>query len=735
MLILMRSKKLISILTAFATLFVVLTAGVPFSTSPASSFAQSIPDTASSLNRHLRAAWICTVINMDWPTREVLKAPDYEARIQSSKDELCAILDRSVEMNLNAVFFQVSPEGDAFYKSNIVPWSRYLTGTFGSDPGFDPLEFAIEEAHKRNLEIHAWFNPYRVSMDTKDATKASLDIEKSVYREHPEWIKTSGGRFVLDPGIPEARKWVVSRVMEVLNGYDVDGIHFDDYFYTEAKQGELNDTGTYEKYNNGQFSNIGDWRRNNTYLLIKEVSQKVRTAKPWVKFGVSPSAIWGNISDGHPDGSNTTTSYTNYERCFADTKRWVSEELLDYIAPQIYFTFSYRRAAYNELANWWANVCKGKNVHLYIGQALYKVNDDSDPDFKGANAVQEFSRQLDLNTSTPGIKGSIMFRYSNFNDANKADVVNSISSSAWSSKAIIPVMPWKGGKAPATAQNGKLAADSGGLDISWTDNDPGTAYYAIYRLNKADVRAGISNSYKLIGTIRRNSFLDRHEFTDSSTSDAENTVYMVTSLDRLHNESSGLKISINQSEYFPDTGEDYSWAVKAIDSLFEKGIVKGDDRGRFNPGQNTTRADFMLMIVRALNFQADFGDNFSDVAKDSYYYDAVGIAKSLGIAKGSNNRFYPKANITREDMMVIIERAINTPEPILIASGDEYLADYTDRRFISPYAREAISSLVREGLVQGSGGKINPKSMATRAEIAVIIDRLLLYLSKYNGYI
>jgi len=732
MLILMRSKKLVSILTAAVMLFAILAAGAPYKEYPVTSFAGSIPDTVPSSNRHLRATWICTVINMDWPTKEVLKAQGYEERIQKSKDELCAILDRSVELNLNAVFFQVSPEGDAFYKSDLVPWSRYLTGTFGRDPCFAPLEFAIEEAHKRNLEIHAWFNPYRVSMDTKDATKASLNVEKSVYKEHLEWIRTCGGRFVLDPGIPEARHWVTDRIMEVLNGYDVDGIHFDDYFYTEGIEGELKDKETYEKYNKGQFSNIGDWRRNNTYLLIKEVSEKVRTAKPWVKFGVSPSAIWGNKKDGHPDGSNTNTTYTNYEKCFADTKKWVKEELLDYIAPQIYFTFSYQRASYSELANWWANVCKGKNVHLYIGQALYKVNDDSDQDFKGTNAVKEFSRQLQLNSSTPQITGSIMFRYSNFNDSGKADVVNSILGGAWSSKALIPAMPWKGGKAPSTAQNGKLAVLSKGLNISWTDTDSSTAYYAVYRLNKADVRAGQSNSYKLVGTIRKDSLISRQEFTDLGTSDAQNTVYLVTSLDRLHNESSGLKISINQSDYFPDTGDNYYWAVKSIDNLFEKGIVKGDERGFFNPGKNTTRADFILMVVRALNLTGDFSDNFSDVASTSYYYDALGVAKSLGIAKGSNNKFYPNANITREDMMVIIERAVNTPEPVLVYPGDESLAYFSDRNLISTYAREAVASLTSTGLVQGDGGKINPQKMATRAEIAVIIDRLLEYL-QYNS--
>jgi len=315
-------------------------------------------------------------------------------------------------MNLNGpVFLQVSPEGDAFYKSDIVPWSRYLTGTFGEDPGFDPLEFAIEEAHKRNLELHAWFNPYRVSTNTSAATISSLKVEKSVYKEHPDWIRTAMNRFVVDPGIPEARQWVIDRVMEVVKKYDVDGVHFDDYFYYEQYVGELKDQDTYNKYNKGQFSNIGDFRRNNTYLLVKELSQKIRATKPWVKFGISPSGVWGNKSDGHSDGSNTSASLTNYDKSFADTKKWVQEELIDYIAPQVYFTFANSRAPYGEIALWWSDVCRGKNVHLYIGQAFYKINDDSDQYFKGENAVPELTRQLKFNAVKPeiSIRKSIEF--------------------------------------------------------------------------------------------------------------------------------------------------------------------------------------------------------------------------------------------------------------------------------------------------------------------------------------
>jgi uncharacterized lipoprotein YddW (UPF0748 family) len=697
-------------------------------------YTQYIPNDPPVVKRHLRAEWICTVANLDWPKKETRNIKDNSLRIQKSKEELLTILDKAVENNLNAVFFQVSPEGDAFHKSDIVNWSRYLTGTFGKDPGFDPLAFAIEEAHKRNLEIHAWFNPYRVSTDTTAATTASLNIEKSVYKEHPEWIKKSMDRYVVDPGIPGAREWVIDRVMEVVRNYDIDGVHFDDYFYYENYVGELKDQETYNKYNNGQFSNLGNWRRNNTYVLVKELSKKIRSTKSWVKFGISPAGVWGNKSDGHPDGSNTNSSFTNYDKSFADTKKWVEEELIDYIAPQIYFSFANPRASYGEVATWWANVVKGKKVHLYIGNALYKINDDTDQYFKGNNAVSEFSGQLKFNAAMPEIKGSILFRADNFNDSGKQQVVNVISNSLWAAKAMVPVMPWKGGKAPAAPSQGKLEADSRGLRLLWTDNDSNTTYYAIYRFNKgekADITSDAS-AVKLIGTVRKSSS-GRQEFIDTQIHDPNNVFYVVSTLDRLHNESEGLKISIHQSDYFPDVGDEYSWGIEAIDTLYEQGIIKGDNRGRFNPGQNTKRADFILMLVRALSLNSDFTDNFTDVKKGAYYYDAVGIAKVLGVAQGNGYTFSPERNITREDMMVIVVRALQASGIYLDNAGEDHLSRFSDAGTVSGYAVKAVASLTKAGLIQGSGNKINPKQMATRAEIAVILHRILNNLDSFKA--
>jgi uncharacterized lipoprotein YddW (UPF0748 family) len=720
-------KRFLSLLFVFLILTTVLPLNLFSQSKPWAPYEKYIPSETPLAKRHFRGVWISTVINLDWPTVETRDIKNDEERIRKSKEELIEILDRAVELNINAVFFQVSPEGDALYKSDVVPWSRYLTGTFGKDPGFDPLAFIIEEAHKRNLELHAWLNPYRVSMYTSESTKNSLNIPKSIYKERPDLIKTANNRFVVDPGIPDSRKWVADRVKEILDNYDVDGIHFDDYFYYEKYEGELNDDETYRKYNNGRFSNKGDWRRNNTYLLVKEISELVRQSKPHVKFGVSPGGVWGNKKDGLVDGSNTDSSYTNYFRCFADTKKWVEEEIIDYIAPQIYFSFGNPRAPYGEVASWWANVVKGRNVHLYIGQALYKINDDSDGYFVGENAIPEFTRQLKFNVVKPEIQGTIMFRYKNFEDEKKQPMVNVIEKDLWSSKALIPLMPWKGGKAPSAPEAGKVEMTPEGVKVSWDKNDENAAYYAVYRFNvneSADITSDKSAA-KLIGTVRKKDGVVQ-EFLDRELKNTDSVFYVVTALDRLHNESTGLSLNTETSKYFPDVGYKYLWAMDAIDGFYEKGIIKGDHRGMFNPGANTKRGDFIIMVVNALGLDAEYEGNFSDVKKDSYYYDAIAIAKELGIIKGIREGiFNPDGNITREDMMVIVTKALEVSGIELEKPDLDSLLEYNDAHDISGYAKEAVATLTSAGLVKGFGGGVHPKRMATRAEIVVILNLIL----------
>lgn len=361
---------------------------------------------------HLRASWIATVLQLDWPKSTPIFTAD---RIATQKKELIAILDEAVNMGMNAIIFQVKPNADAFYRSNILPWSTYLTGTLGKDPGYDPLDFIIKEAHKRNLKLHAWLNPYGVSMDTSKETIHMLEntppeAPKSVYSRHQDWIGIAWDRFVLDPGIPAVRFWIEEVVTELVSNYDIDGIHFDDYFYAESTDSLLNDEKTYLAYGTA-FSNKADWRRNNTYLLIKQLSKKIKALKPHVEFGISPAGVWRNKKDDL-SGSDTQVGHPNYDAAYADTRRWVQEELIDYIAPQIYWPLARKVASYDVIAKWWANVVRPTKTRLYIGMALYKVGkyDALEPDWSIDGGVPEIKRQLDLNESIPEIQGSILFR-------------------------------------------------------------------------------------------------------------------------------------------------------------------------------------------------------------------------------------------------------------------------------------------------------------------------------------
>ncbi|WP_368751036.1 glycoside hydrolase family 10 protein, partial [Klebsiella oxytoca] len=351
-----------------------------------------------------------------------------DRRIALQQQALIAKLDNLKSLGINTVFFQVKPDGTALWPSKILPWSDMLTGKIGEDPGYDPLKFMLDEAHKRGMRVHAWFNPYRVSVNTRPKTVTELNstlsqFPASVYVLHPEWIRTSGDRFVLDPGIPEVRDWITSIVAEVVERYPVDGVQFDDYFYTETPGSKLNDNRTFQQYGQG-FAAKADWRRHNTQLLIEQVSRTIKQLNPAVEFGVSPAGVWRNRSHD-PSGSDTRGAAA-YDESYADTRLWVQQGWLDYIAPQIYWPFARDAARYDVLAKWWAEVVKPTHTRLYIGVALYKVGEPSksEPDWMISGGVPELKKQLDLNESMPQIQGTILFRENYLNQPQTQQAVN-----------------------------------------------------------------------------------------------------------------------------------------------------------------------------------------------------------------------------------------------------------------------------------------------------------------------
>lgn len=380
----------------------------------------------------MRGVWLTTVSRLDWPPVSSVNLSSAALRISQQQQALKDKLDKLKSLGINTVFFQVKPDATALWPSKILPWSDMLTGKIGQDPGYDPLQFMLDEAHKRGIKVHAWFNPYRVSVNTKASTVAELNRTvslhpASVFVLHPDWIRTSGDRFVLDPGIPEARDWITSIVSEVVARYPIDGVQFDDYFYTESPGSALNDNQTYSRYGQG-FASKADWRRHNTQLLIEQVSRTIKQLKPDVQFGVSPAGVWRNIS--HDPAGSATRGAAAYDESYADTRRWVQQGLLDYIAPQLYWPFARDAARYDVLANWWANVVKNTPTKLYIGVALYKIGEPSkmEPDWMIEGGVPELKKQLDLNDAVPQIDGTILFRENYLNQPQTQKAVDYLRS-------------------------------------------------------------------------------------------------------------------------------------------------------------------------------------------------------------------------------------------------------------------------------------------------------------------
>ena len=326
----------------------------------------------------MNGAWVCTVYNLDFPKTE------------NFEEEYKALLSRLEAEGINTIVFQVRPSGDAFYNSKIVKRSPYIKGC-ASD--YDPMKFVIEETHKRGMEFHAWFNPFRV---TTSGTKLSSGDPLNQYKQH---IVEYQGKLYLDPGKPEVRKYLRDVILEYLNQYDVDAIHFDDYFYPAR---DFNDNEAYQKYGKGQ--DRFDWRRNNINTFVRNI-QKLAHRKG-VEFGISPSGVWRN--KGNDERGSETTAFSSYDDIQADSLYWVKNEIVDYIVPQIYWTTDSTSANYVKLVDWWSNVVKGTKVDLYIGQGIYK------PEVKN-----EIQKQLSLNLSSDEVKGSIYFSANNISNLPK----------------------------------------------------------------------------------------------------------------------------------------------------------------------------------------------------------------------------------------------------------------------------------------------------------------------------
>ena len=349
-----------------------------------------------SASEEMRGVWVSSVYNLDYPSSPTTD-PD---KLKAEADE---ILDNCVKWGLNAVFLQVRPSGDALYKSDLFPWSKYLTGSVGTAPqdGFDPLEYWVEAAHKRGLELHAWINPYRITR-SKDTEWNSLPSTHPA-KMNPDWVvKYSDGNYYFNPGIPEVRDLVTRGAVEIVQNYDVDGLHMDDYFYPGT---DFNDAATYQKYGSS-FSNIADFRRDSVNQLVAQLDTAVHNIDPDIQFGISPSGIWANKSTD-PRGSNTNGS-EHYVSSYADSLYWIENGLVDYIIPQIYWEIGHKLADFATLADWWNDAVAGSDVHLYIGMGAYRCADNPTGVWTTTDPLFDSLAYLENKNN---VGGCVFFRY------------------------------------------------------------------------------------------------------------------------------------------------------------------------------------------------------------------------------------------------------------------------------------------------------------------------------------
>ena len=389
--------------------------------------------------REFRGIWIATVANIDWPSRTDLTTTQQQT-------ELLAILDRAVAMRMNAVIFQVRPEADALYRSDSEPWSPYLTGTMGRAPNpfYDPLAFIVQQAHLRGLQVHAWFNPYR-ALHPGSPGAASPD---HVTRADPSIIRRYGDQIWMDPGDPSVVARTVRAVLDVTRRYDVDGIHIDDYFYPYRESDRSGrtipfpDASSYRRYTaSGGPLALNDWRRNNVDRFVEQIATAVHDAKPWVLFGVSPFGIW------RPGNPASVRGLDSYEEIFADSRKWLRNGWVDYLAPQLYWPLGRPQQDFSQLLGWWAS----QNVHqrhIWVG---LNANLARTTPPKG-NGAAEILDQIRITRATPGVSGEIFFSSKAFSD-NPDSLNERLARDSYAQPAVVPASPWLDHIVPAAPQS------------------------------------------------------------------------------------------------------------------------------------------------------------------------------------------------------------------------------------------------------------------------------------------
>ena len=452
---------------------------------------------AESPKQEFRGAWLHTGYQGQY---ENLTTAQNQAYLRN-------LLDSLQLTGVNAVIFQVRPQADAFYDSKLEPWSRFLTDDGAKPkPYWDPLQFMVEECHKRGMELHAWLNPYRVT------TNAKQTLPKGhIYHKHPERFVRYDGKLYFNPGLPENREFIGKVVEDIVSRYDIDAIHFDDYFYPyPAKGKDFDDAAAFAKYGKGMARD--DWRRHNVDLLIEELNTRIKKLKPWVRFGISPFGIWRNKTSD-PRGSDTN-GLQNYDALYADVLLWEEKGWIDYLLPQLYWELDHKAASSRILADWW-NENSGHNRHLYIGQ-----------DVERCMSKGELGEKVEISRSRQNVAGNCWWPGYSVT-RNSGGVADSLASDLQKDIALVPPSFWLSSTTPAAPT--KVSVEPGGV-IAWQAPAPqgkigDVTRFVIYRFDSPE-NIDVKDASAIIAVV-----------PDMSFKTTEPGTYVVSALDRVNNES------------------------------------------------------------------------------------------------------------------------------------------------------------------------------------------------------
>lgn len=545
--------------------------------------------------REMRATWLTTVANIDWPK-------SYTKDVETQQKELISLLDACVKFNMNTVLFHIRPACDALYKSDYEPWSSYLNNGRGVDPGWDPLQFCIDECHKRGMACHGWINPYRYNKRGGYDWTGNDDTTKLNYKySHPEWLLYYKNDIILDPALPEVRQQIKNVVGDIINKYDIDGILMDDYFYPYGGTSNQ-DAESVSKYKPADMT-VGDWRRWNVNQMVKAVYDTIQAVKPWVTFGVSPFGIWTTDSSvASKRGIRLPYNITGgnmYAEIYCDPVAWLEEGTVDYISPQLYWKIGGGQD-YKKLSKWWGDICNRFGKHFYSSMALYKYE-------SGDFSATEIRNQLVLNrTVKDNAPGAVFYNTRAWSGSSKLRVNVTKEGAEFHDLALPPAINWKPAKERTMVENLSL----NGQVLSWTHAEADELHYAIYAIPNDSI--GLSSVYSrgdmLVGVSYQTEFELPAEVTVSthqiavSVLDKYNNEYALRILNQALNQPKATTLLFPTDEALKKLPFTFHWEeVENADSYIIQ-FAKDEEMTQIVMAQEVTTTSFDTELRLSLEY-------------------------------------------------------------------------------------------------------------------------------------